>query len=106
MKEKILAFAPAVAIVIGLMALGILGMYTLDNQSGHTGADPYVALYVFIPVLIAGVLCGIARFRVRGSITRSVYAIVIGCIGIIFLIYLDKSSTLLQYSVWLLRGMP
>ena len=106
MKEKILAFVPALAIVVGLMALAILGMYTLDNQPGHTGANPYVALYVFIPVLIAGVLCGVMRFRIRGSTTRSVYAILIGSAGIIFLIYLDKSNTLLQYGVWLIRGMP
>jgi len=106
MKEKILAFVPAVAIVVGLMVLVILVMYSLDNQSGHTGANPYVALYVFIPVLIAGVVCGIARFRFRGSTTRSLYAILIGGVGIVFLIYLDKSNTLLQYSVWLIRGMP
>ncbi|MCK5034747.1 MAG: hypothetical protein KAS73_02560 [Candidatus Sabulitectum sp.] len=53
MKERILAFVPALAIVVGLMTLVILGMYALDNQSGHTGANPYVALYVFIPLLIS-----------------------------------------------------
>ncbi|MEA3265969.1 MAG: hypothetical protein U9P42_03375 [Candidatus Fermentibacteria bacterium] len=106
MKEKILAFVPALAIVVGLMALAILGMYTLDNQSGYTGVSPYVALYVFIPVIIAGVLCGIARLRIRGSTTRSFYAILIGGAGIVFLIYLDKSVILLQYCVWLIRGTP
>ncbi len=106
MKETVLTIVPAVAIVIGLIVIGTTGIYAFTNDSGHTGVSPYLALAVFIPVVITGAVCTFVRMKVRGSLVCSLLAVLIGCGGIVLLIYLDRSNILLQYDVWLLRGMP
>lgn len=106
MKETVLTIIPAVAIAIGLIVIATIVIYTFTNGSGHTGASPYQALAVFIPVVITGAVCVFIRMKVRGSLACSLFAVLIGCVGIAMLIYLDRSNTLLQYDVWLLRGMP
>jgi len=90
----------------GLAVIAAILVYVIMNDSGHTGLNPYSALMVFGPVTIAGILhlsfircCGIARWC-------SILAIVVGIMGSGLLVYLDHSNTLLQYEVWIQRGMP
>ncbi len=68
--------------------------------------DPYLALVVFVPVLATGSTGIVILNKRQLPLWPCVLAIAAGCIGIILLLYLDKTNTLLQYDVWLKRGMP
>jgi hypothetical protein len=90
----------------GLAVIAAILVYVIMNDSGHTGLNPYSALMVFGPVTIAGILH--LSFIRCGGIARwcSILAVVVGIMGSGLLVYLDHSNTLLQYEVWIQRGMP
>jgi len=104
--SKLAGVVCVVCIVVGLAAIaGIVG-YAMCNESGHTGANPYLALAVFVPAAVVGVARVTAGRLWRLRAWPGLLAIAIGCAGVALLIYLDRTNTLLQYEVWLARGMP
>ena len=107
MSRKNLAFwALVLSVFAGFLMTGALVIYTVENDSGHTGIDPYRLLVVFVPVAIIG-LIHLAAVRSPGHHRwLAVSAFTIGLLGVVFLVYLDRSNTLLQYEVWIERGMP
>ena len=107
MSRKNLAFGALVlSVFAGFLMTGTLVIYTVQNDSGHTGIDPYRSLAVFVPVAIIG-LIHLAVVRSPGHHRwLAASAFTIGLLGVVFLVYLDRSNTLLQYEVWIERGMP
>lgn len=106
MTERLQTGIMMVSSVAGLAAIAGIVSYTLRNDSGHTGFSPYLALGVFIPASLAG-LIQLLFFRAPGSAKRwAVLALLTGIAGICLLVYLDLSNTLLEYGVWCRRGMP
>ncbi len=92
------------AIVVGLVSFGAIVVYTVQNDSGHTGFNPYLALAVFIPVVGAG--CAALCLKRRSSVWPGIVAIGVGCAGVALLVCLDQGNILLEYEVWIDRGMP
>lgn len=88
-----------------LSATGILMLvyYDLGNKTAHTGSDPWWLLGLLAPVLITNFI-----FQFFGSPFKRILAIsnLICLMGILYLIFLDYSGTLLQYERWIRRGMP
>ena len=74
------------SVFFGLTVIAAILVYANVNGSGHTAFNPYSALMVFGPVTI-------------------VVGVVVGVIGSGLLVYLDRSNTLLQYEIWIQRGM-
>ena len=90
----------------GLAVIAAILVYVIMNDSGHTGFNPYSALMVFGPVTTAGIL-HLSFIRCGGIARRcSILAVVVGIMGSGLLVYLDQSNTLLQYEIWIQRGMP
>jgi len=104
--KKILAVMSVGAAVGGLLALAVIVAYAIHNDSGHTGVDPYWGLVVFLPVTIVGVVHILGARMLGLPRWLGVPAVVVGCAGIAFLVYLDQSNTLLQYEVWISHSMP
>jgi hypothetical protein len=55
LKPYALPSSLIIACVAGFLALAAILGYTFTNDSGHTGVNPYEALYIFIPVFGLGV---------------------------------------------------
>ena len=106
MDKSTISIVALTASFLGISAIALIVIYAVDNQTGHTAMDPYLALVVFMPVLATG-STGIAILKKRQlPLWPCTLAIATGCIGIMLLLYLDKTNTLLQYDIWLKRGMP
>ncbi|MCB1213916.1 MAG: hypothetical protein KDK66_00435 [Deltaproteobacteria bacterium] len=93
------------ALLAFLLILAILG-YTLQNTSGHTGFNPYLALWIFIPVSLIGLFNVLYTREQSPKKLPALLALTFGLLGILLLVYLDQSNTLLPYEVWIQRGMP
>jgi hypothetical protein len=106
LKPYALPSSLIIACVAGFLALAAILGYTFTNDSGHTGVNPYEALYIFIPVFGLGVH-GVRKRAVSNILRYGGYvACSIGMCGIILLILLDKANVLLPYETWIQRGMP
>ncbi len=105
-QKKIATGAVVLAALAGLAAIAAILVYARRNGSGHTGMSPYVALALFVPVVVAGAL-HLTLLRGSGAAKWcGVCAILVGIAGVGLLVYLDQSNTLVQYEVWIERGMP
>ena len=91
---------------VGFLTLCAILAYAAQNHSGHTGLNPYLALAVFVPLGITGLSFLLMIPCPWRHHWLSVSAILIGLFGVMFLVYLDQSNTLLRYEVWIDRGMP
>lgn len=94
------------AALVGACTLAGIVTYTIQNDSGHTGVNPYSAMVVFVPVTVTGLVHVLALRRRQTWKWPGTMALAVGLAGVALLIYLDTSNTLLQYEVWLHRGMP
>ena len=90
----------------GFFTLCAILAYAAYNHSGHTGFNPYHALTVFVPIGFMGLISLLISSHSQFHQWLSVLAILIGFFGVLLLIYLDQSNTLLRYEVWIDRGMP
>jgi hypothetical protein len=90
----------------GLALILAITVYAVQNKSGHTGMNPYRGLALFIPIALAGVICLLASWRSPGAKWPAVVALLTGMLGVGLLVYLDITNTLLEYGVWIDRGMP
>ncbi len=105
-KKNIATGVVILAALIGLATLAAILIYTVQNETHHTGLDPYLALVVFAPVAVIGI-AHLALVRSAGAARWcALLTFVIGIAGVGLLVYLDQSNTLLQYEVWCERGMP
>ncbi|MHC4607370.1 MAG: hypothetical protein ACYTAF_10655 [Planctomycetota bacterium] len=100
--------AALVPIGVGLCVVLISAIlfYCRQNDSGHTGLDPYHALAFFVPLAAAGAAHFVYSLRKGEGKLAGLIALVTGLAGVALLVYLDVSNTLLPYEVWIRRGMP
>jgi len=105
MNRKVNIFT-GIASGLGVVCLSVIVAYSYQNKSGHTGAYPYSALAVFCPLMILG-MYNLDSNRGAGAPKRYGWAsVVVGFLGIVILVYLDMSNTLLNYGVWADRLGP
>ena len=90
----------------GLALILAITVYAVQNKSGHTGVNPHLGLALFIPIALAGVICLLASWRSPGVKWPAIVALLTGMSGIGLLVWLDITNTLLEYGVWIDRGMP
>ena len=81
-----------------------IGVYAVLNKSGHTGMEPFHSYWIFAPLLIAGIASIILAPNEKRK--DGISAAIIGLSGILFVLYLDRTNTLLEYGRWIERGMP
>ncbi len=106
MKSNIATGVVLLATLAGLAAIVGILVYAFQNDSGHTSFDPYAALVVFVPVALAGILRLVLQRSNTAARWCALCAVLIGIAGVALLVFLDQSNTLLQYEVWIQRGMP
>lgn len=105
-KKNLAKVITAFATFTGIAVIGLLVLYLIQNDSGHTGFDPYLALFAFVPITIVGLAhLLVPRLRLLAGWFATL-AIIVGISGMGLLVYLDRSNTLLQYEAWIERGMP
>jgi len=90
----------------GLLAGVGIAAWAAWDDSRHTGVDPWLALVLFVPVAVAGLAHVAVARRWRLSRRLGLLALAVGGAGIGLLLYLDRTDALLQYEVWIERGMP
>ena len=78
--------------------------YLVINKSGHTSFDPYILLIIFIPSILISSYYIFSSDKFISVI--AILSIATGLTGIILLMYLDFTNSLLQYDIWIKRGMP
>lgn len=98
--------AARAAFLIGSTAIAALAAHAVTNSSGHTSLDPWMALLVFLPVALTGLLNRLTCSEQGCRALWGYLAIAAGLAGVLLLAYLDLSGTLLQYEAWIERGMP
>jgi hypothetical protein len=103
---KLLYRVAVAAAVVGLAAIGAILAYTIENDSGRTGAHPWHALFVFLPVLLVGIVQIIVSRRAESGFRGGLLAVIVALAGIALLVYLDLSNTLLHYREWAGRYTP
>lgn len=91
---------------INLLLFGAIVSYCLLNFSGHTAFNfsQWIWRWPFIALLLIGIIEFLINWRVKYR--AGDLAILVSIIGMAFLWYLDFSNTMLNYEVWLKRGMP
>jgi TctA family transporter len=95
--------ATALGTSAGLVTIFTIVWYTIQNDSGHTGFNPYNCLVVFLPLIVLGVTGLLSRKAPIFSWKSGLAPLVVGLVGVSLLIYLDVSNTLLPYDVWARR---
>ena len=55
-KQTLAAGSLILCVAAGLFIICVLLIYTVENDSGHTGLDFYLALAVFVPVNLTGLI--------------------------------------------------
>ena len=84
---------------LALIIIVALWLYVLKNNSGHTGLNLNWFYLYFIPLTLFGII----KFKKHKMTAAS---ILLGILGAGSLVYLDKTNTLLEYNIWIERGMP
>ena len=92
--------------VLSLAVIAALLVYLSGQRSGHTGVNPYLALVVFVPTVLVGAIDWFHKRTDRRAAAMSLFALCAGIAGILLLVYLDRSNSLLCYETWIRRGMP
>jgi hypothetical protein len=85
----------AAACMGGALTFGGLVACTLRSQGGFASFNPWLALIVFIPLSLAGVV-RLLFLKVDKAKTWAVLAIVLGILGVGLLFYLEYSGRLVH----------
>ena len=85
--------------ILGFIAITVLWLYVFENGTGHTGINPNLLYFIFIPLMLLGLLK-------RKKDRLAMLAIGVAILGVTSLVYLDQTNTLLEYEIWIERGMP
>ena len=91
------------ALAAGLLGLFAAIAYGWRNDSGHSGIDPFLAIYFFAPIFALGVL---GLFLTKGRCLSPRAVVVIGLVGIAFSFFVTNLNILNQYETWIAAGMP
>ena len=89
----------AISSILGFFTTTLLWLYVFENDSGHTGINLNLLYFLFIPLMLFGILA-IKKERL------AMLAIGIAIWGVLSLVYLEQTNTLLSYNTWIERGMP
>ena len=109
--KKVYALSKAAKIIwasvlLEALLVAVIGLYALSNTSGHTGVNLYASYVIFMPAVILGiVIVAVAGFR-KQLLLPGIFLFAGGMLGILLVLYLDQSNTLMQYDTWIKRGMP
>ena len=100
-----------IGIGVSCAVLLALLLYMRENETNHTGFEPWTLSIVFLPTAILGAsyLVRSRRGDARGTFRRlaaGLLAVVIGLGGMGLLYTIDTTNRLLHYDRWLRRGMP
>ncbi len=106
MKKSATTWLLSLCSFAGLTLILAIVVYTAQNGSGHTGMNPYLGLWLFVPIALAGMVRLLVSWRAPGAKWPALASLLTGMLGIGLLAYLDITNTLLEYGVWLDRGMP
>jgi hypothetical protein len=92
--------------IVGMAAsLALIGMhvsYIRGNDTNHTGFDPWLLAFVFVPTLLLGAWTALRTdLRWVGWI-----ACLAGCGGMVYLYYIDHFNIMVEYARWARRGWP
>ena len=96
----------AITAVLGCIALNFAFLdYVWENQSGHSGADPYDLAFLTGPLVPIGAF---GLWRARHPLMRILAALtaVSGIFGVVSSIVVARTGLLLQYEAWIDAGMP
>gem|GEM_PF-4576354 len=93
----------AVSLTAALVIASLVA-FTFRNDSGQCAFSPYIALTVFIPVLVTGLVQIIFQRRDHSAVFWGASALFMGLAGIVLLVYLDRSETLVHYDEQIVRG--
>jgi len=91
---------------LGVAAIALIADYAARNDSGHTAWEPFSSLILFLPLVLVGTVCFVARNRLAGVARASVCALAVGLAGVALIVILDRINRLVQYDRWIYRGMP
>jgi hypothetical protein len=100
---KITAALWHIAFATGLLGLFAAIAFCWRNGAGHSGIDPFLAIYFFAPVFAFGAL-GLILTNGRSFPPRAVA--VNGFVGIALPFFVTKLNILNQYEDWIDAGMP
>ena len=103
---KLTEFLARVGTAPSILCLVVAVGYAAQSRSGHTGVNPYLLLIVFIPTFIFGAGACLLKPAGSGLSKSGVIAAIVGSIGILFLVVIDRANILLEYEAWISRGMP
>ncbi len=104
--HRILTYALWSSVALGAIALMLIAGYAAGNRAGHSGWEPFTALFLFIPIALLGAGSCLKRQKCAGVARASVCAVAIGLGGIALIVTLDRTNRLVEYERWLNRGMP
>jgi drug/metabolite transporter (DMT)-like permease len=109
-KRSALPSAPSMRIlllvggVIGLCIEAAIAVYAFAvNDSGHTGAEPFVAFLYFVPLLCVAVFVLWTRHLSKRT---ALFSASVAIVGILLVVLLDATNMLVQYERWAKRGLP
>lgn len=105
-KKSLTAWLLSLSSFAGVALILAIIAYAVKNDSGHTGMNPYLGLWLFIPIALAGIVRLFVFRRAPGAKWLGLASLLAGVLGIGLLVYLDVTDTLLEYEVWNSRGMP
>ena len=81
-------------------------IYALTNLSAHTGLDPYLTFYIFIPLSAFGLIIVVFHNKLKIPFFTGVLSLLICVANMSLIIYLDHTNKLVYYEDWIIRGMP
>ena len=86
----------AVSLTAALVIASLVA-FAFRNDSGECAFSPYIALIVFIPVVVTGLVQIIFQRKDHSAAFWGATALFIGLAGVALLVYLDRSETLVHY---------
>lgn len=93
--------APRLAWLVFAAAWGYLGWRIVSDASNHVGFHPMWIAVAFVPLFCLGAI------RLRGAKRSGAVAMIAAAVlGTAALWLVERANVLVDYEVWLQRGMP
>jgi hypothetical protein len=103
---KVLLFCLWGLAALGVLAIALILGYTAQNRSGHTGWEPFTSFILFVPLALVGAVLFALRRKFVGVARPCAPALAAGLVGVVLIIYLDRTNRLVQYDRWVQRREP
>ena len=88
-----------------ILCLIAVWVYAMQNRSGHTGMNPYLLLMVFVPTFVFGACACFLKAAGDKLSNPGILAAIIGLLGMLSLIVIDRANILQNYETWISKGM-